>query len=142
MNTFKLKIITPRKIVAEQEVNSVTVPSVDGEITVLPHHTRLFSLLNEGIIKIKIKDKENFLSIGGGYLETDGVTTTILVSKAFHQDEIDQKVTEKAIEEAKKILSKSVDEKERKEATSLLRRSLIDMKLLKKKAPKSFSENV
>jgi len=128
-------------MVADYDVDSITVPSADGEITILHNHTRLFSLLNEGIIKIKTKNKEDFLSIGGGYLETDGKTTTILVSKAFHQHEIDQKLSEKAVEEAKKILSKSVDEKERKEATSILRRSLIDLKLLKKKAPRSFSGN-
>lgn len=134
-----LKIITPRKIVIDQDVDLVSVPSADGELTILEHHANLFSLLKEGIIKFKQKDKENFLSIGGGYLETDGEVLTILVSKAYHQDEINRELTEKAIEDAKKILSKSMDEKERMEATSLLRRSLIDMKLVKKKAPRSIS---
>ena len=56
MNTLHLKVITPRKIVIDKQVNSVTVSSADGEITILPHHTHLFSLLVEGIVKIKNGD--------------------------------------------------------------------------------------
>ena len=41
-----LKIITPKKVVLEHEVRSVTAPGADGEFTVLPRHTKLFSLLN------------------------------------------------------------------------------------------------
>ena len=51
---FHLKIITPRKIVLEEDASSITVPSADGEITILPRHENLFSMLKEGIIKIKI----------------------------------------------------------------------------------------
>ncbi len=138
-----LKIITPKKIVLEKEVDSVSVPTEKGEITILPHHVNLFSLLVEGIVKIKKQNKEDYLAIGGGYLETDGEELNILVSKAYGQDEIDQELIKKAVEEAKKILSQSKDEKERLEAASLLRRSLIDMKLLKKrKVSKSFSQTI
>ncbi len=133
MNTIRLKVITPRKIVIDKQVNSVTVPTVDGEITVLPHHTHLFSLLIEGIVKIKKDDNEDALAIGGGYLETNGETVTILVSRAYGQDEIDHDLTNKAVEQAKQILSKSTDEKERAEAMSILRRSVIDSKLMKRR---------
>lgn len=139
MDTLNLKIITPKNVVLEKQVTSLTVPTYQGEITVLPHHTNLFSLLVEGIIKIKTNDTEDYLAIGGGYLETDGEILTILVSKAYGQVEIDQKLTETAIEEAKKILSRSKDQKERFEASSLLRRSLIDIKLLKKRRTRPFS---
>ncbi len=130
---FHLKVITPRKIVLDQEIESISVPSAEGELTILKNHASLFSLLIEGIVKIKNEDKIDYLSIGGGYLETNGKDVVILVSKAYGQDEIDKNLTEKAIEDAKKILSKSVGEKERLQALSMLRRSLIDMKLLKKR---------
>lgn len=140
--TFHLKIITPRKIVLEQDADAVTVPSSEGEITILPKHENLFSLLVEGMVKIKKSTHEDFLAIGGGYVETNGKEVNILVSKAYHQDEIDRSVTEKALEEAKKILKSSSDKSQRLEAGALLRRSLVELKLLKKKAPRSFSENV
>lgn len=130
---LKLKIITPRKIVLEEEVLSVTVPTTSGEITVLPRHEKLFSIITEGIIKIKKKDQEDYLSIGGGYLETDGIELNILVSRAYGQNEIDEEMINKAEEEAKKILSQPVSEKEKNEALSMMRRAVIDSKLLKKR---------
>src|SRR3990167_2623055 len=120
MNTIRLKVITPRKVVIDKQINSVTVPTADGEITILPHHVHLFSLLVAGIVKIKKADNEDVLAIGGGYLETNGKTVTVLVSRAYGQDEIDRDLTNKAVEEAKRILSKSTDEKERAEAMSVL----------------------
>lgn len=133
MNSIRLKVITPRKIVIDKQVNSVTVPTSDGEITILPHHTHLFSLLVEGIVKIKTDKDEDDLAIGGGYLETNGKTVTVLVSRAYGQNEIDKNLTDKAVEEAKHILSKSTDEKERAEAMTVLRRSVIDSKLMKRR---------
>jgi len=133
MNTIRLKVITPRKIVMDKQVNSITVPTADGEITVLPHHAHLFSLLVEGIVKIKKDGDEDDLAIGGGYLETNGETVTVLVSRAYGQNEIDKNLTDKAVEQAKLILSKSSDEKERAEAMTIIRRSVIDSKLMKRR---------
>lgn len=133
MNLLRLKVITPRKIVMDKQVNSVTVPTSDGEITVLPHHAHLFSLLVEGIVKIKKDGDEDDLAIGGGYLETNGETVTVLVSRAYGQNEIDKNLTDKAVEQAKLILSKSTDEKERAEAMTIIRRSVIDSKLMKRR---------
>lgn len=131
-----LKVITPKKIVLDEEIDAISVPSSEGEMTILPHHANFFGLLKEGIVRIRTKKDEQMLSIGGGYVETNGEAVTVLVSKAYRQEEIDHALTEKAISDAKKILSESKNESERQEAASLLRRSLIDMKLLKKKAPR------
>lgn len=136
MNRLKLKVITPKKIALEEEILSVTAPTESGEITVLPRHMNLFTLLVEGIIKIKKTSGEDYLAIGGGYLQTDGKEINILVSRAYGQDEIDEQMTARAIEEAKKIISQSKDIRERSEANTLLRRSIIDLKLLKKRRKK------
>ena|SRR3989338_7757205 len=139
MTSLHLKIITPQKIALEEEVLLVSAPSVQGEITILPHHLNLFTMLREGIIKIQpVKDdsstgKVKFLAIGAGYLETDGEDINILVSRAYGQDEIDAEQTQKAIEDAKKILVKAADEKQRQQAISTIRRSVIDMKLIKRR---------
>ncbi|NTU73182.1 ATP synthase F1 subunit epsilon [Candidatus Roizmanbacteria bacterium] len=127
-----LKIITPRKIVIDEDIKSVTMPSAEGEITVLPHHSRLLSVLNEGIITIRNEKEEHHLAIGGGYVETDGTDVTVLVSRAYNQTEIDEQLTLKAMEEAKKMLKEVKDVTQRLEAAALLRRSIIDIKLIKR----------
>ena len=130
---MQLRIITPKKMVLEEEIESVTLPSVEGEITILPNHVSLFSLLKEGVVKIKYERKEDFLAIGGGYVETNGEYVNILVSRAYGQDEINQTATEKAIKEAEDNLKKAKTTEERMQAASLLRRSMVDLKLLKKR---------
>ncbi len=120
-------------MVLEEEINSITLPSAEGEITILPNHVNLFSLLKEGIVKIKYDRKEDFLAIGGGYVETNGEYVNLLVSRAYDQDEINQTATERAIKEAEENLKKAKTTEERMQAASLLRRSIVDMKLLKKR---------
>jgi len=122
-----LKIITPKKLVYEEEVNAVIVPTVAGEITILPKHADLLSLLKEGVITIKKEKEMEYLSVGGGYLETDGKTIHILVSRAYGQDEINEDRTKEA-----KILTDTKDKQERDEALRSMKRSVVDMKLLSK----------
>ncbi len=127
-----LKVTTPRKLVKDIEIESITVPSAAGEITILPKHEHLLSLLQEGVITIRTKKEEEYMAIGGGYLETDGKTIHILVSRAYNQDEIDEDMTKQAIENAKNMMENKNSTQDRAEATALLRRSLVDIKLLRK----------
>ena len=129
---MQLKVTTPRKLVINREIDSITVPTASGEVTILPKHAHLLSLLQEGIITIRSKDEEEYMAIGGGYLETNGREISILVSRAYNQDEIDEEMTKKAIGEAETILERTQDKAERSEALSSLRRSLVDQKLLRK----------
>ena len=39
--TLKLEIITPDRIAFSEDVNMVTMPAIDGQIGVLPHHVPL-----------------------------------------------------------------------------------------------------
>jgi len=139
MSLLKLKIITPKKIVLETDIKEISVPSSEGEITILPHHINLFSLLKEGIVHYISEKKEEYLAIGGGYVETDGKSVHLLVSRAYGQNEIDEKQTEEAIEKAKSDMKHAKDKNTYQEMSSLLRKSVIDQKLLKKRAPKSFN---
>lgn len=131
--TLHLKIITPKKIILEEDISSITLPSAEGEMTVLPKHQNLFALLQEGVMKIKKGENEDYLAIGGGYLETDGKSVTVLVSRAYGQDEIDKNLTDKAVESAKKVLAESKNHAERHEAMAGYRKAVIDLTLLNRK---------
>lgn len=130
---MKLQIITPVKLIKEIEITSVTLPTATGEITVLPKHQPLLSLLVEGIVTYKSKEGNDMLSIGGGYIQTDGTIVKVLVSRSYGQDEIDEKMTQEAIAHAQKVLSESKDKAQILEAKSLLHRSIIDSKLIRKR---------
>jgi F-type H+-transporting ATPase subunit epsilon len=127
-----LKIATPKKLAVEKEIESITVPTASGEITILPKHANLLSLLTSGVLTIRTQKEEEYMGIGGGYLETDGKTVHILVSRAYGQEEIDEEATKRALDNAKKVLSEAKDKTELSEAVSMLRRSTLDLKLLNK----------
>lgn len=137
MSKLKLKIITPKNVALEKEIDGVTVPSSDGEMTILPRHINLFALLEEGIVHYWAGDDSEYLAIGGGYVETNGEEVSLLVSRAYGQEGIDQQQTQLAMKDAKERMKSAKSEDARKEISSLLRRSAIDAKLLKKKRRKS-----
>lgn len=127
---FTLQIITPKKVVFQDKVISVTAPSSSGEITILYNHTPLVSLLKEGVVKIVQNGEETFFSIGGGYVETTGKEVNLLVSRAYGQDELDEKAIKQAKEKAERLIQESKTEEERRQAMASLRRSIIDLRLL------------
>jgi F-type H+-transporting ATPase subunit epsilon len=129
---MEVKIITPKKVVFEETIDQITVPASDGEITILPKHVALFSMLKEGIVTILKGKEETLFSIGGGYVETDGKQVSVLVSRAYGQDEIDESEIKKAQKQAEELLSRNITEQERKVAMQLLRRSTVDLQLLSK----------
>jgi len=133
MAKLKLIIITPKNIALEKEIDGVTVPSTEGEMTILPRHINLFALLEEGVVHYWTGEDGEYLAIGGGYVETDGEEVKLLVSKAYGQEAIDIEQTQEALVDAKERMKSAKSEDARKEVSSLLRRSIVDSKLLKKK---------
>lgn len=133
MKQFLLDIITPERRALSQEVESVVVPTPNGQIGVLASHMPLFTALSEGEVKISGNKKEYYLAIGGGFMEVTGSHVTILVSRAVAADEINEAEIKKAQEQAKLALGRRIKGEELHEAQLLLRRSLLEMKVLRRK---------
>ncbi len=67
--TLKLKIVTPERTILEEDVEQVTLPTTEGEITVMPGHVPLISTLRSGEIVAK-KDGEYIpIAVVGGFIE-------------------------------------------------------------------------
>jgi len=58
-DSFKLEIISPEKIIFSDNVTMVTLPSYEGDMSVLKHHISIITFLRPGIIKIQ-KNGVNF----------------------------------------------------------------------------------
>ena len=80
-SNFKLEIITPEKTIFTSEVDQVTIPSYEGEMTILKDHIALVTFLRPGIIKIGEKDIENFY-LDDGIVEFSNNTLLILTASA------------------------------------------------------------
>ncbi len=128
-----LEIITPERIAYTDEVNLVTVPSVLGTMGVLPRHIPLFAQLTEGEIKIKKDNDEIYLSIGGGFIEVTKSKVIVLVTRAVHYKELNEVEILKARKEALEALKQKPTGKELIGAQVLLRQSLVDLHVLRRR---------
>ena len=66
---MNLEILTPDKKVFEGEVNSVTVPGVQGAFQILRDHAPIISTLENGAVIIRGAEGENIFQIRGGVVE-------------------------------------------------------------------------
>ena len=133
MNHFLLEIITPDRLAYSDSVDMVTVPSSTGIIGLLADHVPLFSRLVEGEVKITKGDEEFFLAIGGGFMEVTKTKISILVSRAMHAKELNEAEILKAQTRAKEAIAHGVKGDELREAHALMRRTILDMKILKRR---------
>jgi len=104
---LQLKIVTPEKLILEELVDSVTIPTTEGEITILPDHVPLIASIASGDI-VAISDGEHIpMEVVGGFVETrkeEGVTTvTILADFAEHVSLISDLEIEKSKARAEEL---------------------------------------
>ena len=98
---LKLKIVTPEKLILEEEVESVTIPTKEGEITILPDHVPLIAPLASGDIVAFVNGEHLPMAIVGGFLEVkkEGGETEVAVLADFAEHV--REITDEAITHAK-----------------------------------------
>ena len=96
-NTIYFKIATPEKVVYEKDVFQVSLPTTTGEITVLPNHIPLVSVLQTGEMKLKDAEGEHLIAVSGGFVEVRGKNeVVVLANSAEMENEIDLERAETA----------------------------------------------
>ena len=84
-DNFKLEIISPEKIIFSSDAKMVTIPSYEGDMSILKNHISIITFLRPGIIKIK-KNEENLeeFFIEGGTVEYFSDNLVILSDSAVN----------------------------------------------------------
>lgn len=94
---IKFEIVTQERVVMKEMIYQVTVPTKEGEITIMPKHMPLVATLVPGVIEIK---KENgdieIASVSGGFIEVLRNKVVLLADTAERAIEIDEKRAEEA----------------------------------------------
>ena len=129
MDSIHLDIVTPERSAYSEDVHFVSVPTTNGTLGILPKHINLLSQLVEGEIKIETGGKETYLVIGGGFMEVTKDHILILVSRAYHADELNES-------EIKKALSQKGKAADYATAQAILRRSTVELNVLRRRKPR------
>jgi F-type H+-transporting ATPase subunit epsilon len=105
---LQLEIVSPERRAFTDEVDSVILPGIDGQLGILPHHTRLITALGTGELRIRKGGTEQSLLISGGFVEVRPDKVIVMADLAEHSEEIDEaraaearKRAEAELEEAK-----------------------------------------
>jgi F-type H+-transporting ATPase subunit epsilon len=133
MKKIKFEITTPERVVYTDEVDSITIPTSTGEITVLPDHIPLISLLVPGELRVKKGNEEELMAVSGGFIEVRKDKVVILSDTAELAHEIDVEAVEEAKKRAEKLLQeKRTDQVDYAGLAASLERELARLKVGKK----------
>ena len=78
---MEVEILTPKGLEFKGETTCLVLPTILGQISVLPQHTSLISVLKPGYMKIKTKKEEISKEIEGGILEVSQNKAVILLKR-------------------------------------------------------------
>lgn len=123
-DTIKLEIATPEAVVYSSDVSMVTLPAIEGQIGILPHHIRLITQLVPGEMVVRKDGREEFLAVGEGLIDVSGDSVNIVTDMAIPSDSIDEAKAEEARQQAEARLSEKISSQEIASVRSSLARSL------------------
>lgn len=129
-----LRVLTPEKIVADQVVESVRLPGLDGSIGVLPRHAHMVAALQEGLLRYRAGGMEADLFVAGGFAEVRDNTVRVLTGASERVADIDLQRAREAEQRARERLAQRgtggrLDEIDFLRAEAALRRALMRMQL-------------
>ena len=107
---LQLEIVTPERLAYSDEVDSVQLPGIEGELGVLPHHAPLISTLGVGELRIRKGGAEESFAIVGGFLQVLPTKVIVLAETADMASEIDLEKAQEARREAEKALESGYHE--------------------------------
>ena len=67
--SLRLRVITSHRQLAEEDVQEVTLPSLDGSVGIFPGHRPLMLALGRGELAFRASGREERFSVDGGYAE-------------------------------------------------------------------------
>lgn len=127
---IRLEVVTPEKIVVNEEAQIVVAPGSLGEFGVLIGHTPFLSTLKIGIVRYKdASGTERFVFVNGGFAEALPDKVTILTQSAERRRDIDLDRAKTAYERAKMRLEKKTEDIDFIRARAALERALHRLRL-------------
>jgi F-type H+-transporting ATPase subunit epsilon len=130
-----LEIVTPEARVYSDTVETVVIPTVEGEIGILPGHIPLLTQLDAGELRVTKNGKMEFLAVGAGFAEIDGDRVSILAESAINEEKIDESAVEKAMQRAQEALrtKDALDPAEVERLESFVRSSVVQLNLKRRR---------
>lgn len=118
----------------DDDVYEIILPTLDGEIGVLPAHMPLISVATHGVIHVRknsgdLDEQREVFAISGGVIQVEDNVLKVLVDEADSADEINEQEVQKAFDLAKKMKAEAKDQVSLELAQSLMDRSSVRLQV-------------
>jgi F-type H+-transporting ATPase subunit epsilon len=130
---FLIEIVSLTGTLYSGEVEKLTLPSTEGEMTVHARHMPIIAPLDVGEVIVKTPEKTLNLSIGKGVFEFSDGRARLLIEDVTSADDISEELVIEAKKRAEELIAKGIKGEEKTQAQYALRKSLVDLKLLRRK---------
>lgn len=130
-----LEIVTPEARVYSDTIDSVVIPTVSGEIGILPGHIPLLTQLESGELQVTKNGQTERLAIGSGFVEIESDRVHVLAEQAITEEKIDERAVEAAMQRAEQQLRDAahLDPNEAENLHKLLRFSGVQLSLKRRR---------
>ena len=102
--TLRLRIVTPERLLLDEDVDEVTAPGTEGEFGVFPNHTTFLSSLQPGRLLYKRTGQAKVMAVSGGFAEVVNNTMTVLTDSGELPSEINVERARAALQKAEETL--------------------------------------
>ena len=124
-----LQIVTPDRLIVQDQVDEVEVPGAEGYFGVLPGHTPMLAALAVGELWYRKGQEKTYLSIAFGFAEVLPDRVTILARLAERAEEIDAERAETARRRAEERLAQPKSDLDYERARVALMKSLVRLQV-------------
>jgi len=108
-NKLKISIVTPERLVLNEEVDQVNAPGVEGDLGILYDHAPLLTTMRAGRFSYELlgeKGRETInMIVSGGYLEVTDNRVIVLAETVEFLDEIDKERAKNSLVKAEEALA-------------------------------------
>ena len=103
MNIISFDLVSPEKLIFNDEVSMIIIPGKDGDLGILPGHSKLLSSLRPGRVMIYGEGKNLLKSffVSGGFAEVNPEKCIVLAETVDEMNSLDKNSIEKEIQELK-----------------------------------------
>jgi F-type H+-transporting ATPase subunit epsilon len=99
-----LEIVTPEARVYSDTIDTVVIPTTEGEIGILPGHIPLLTRVESGELRVTKGGQVSWLAVGAGFAQIEGDGVSVLAEQAITAEKIDEGVVEAALKRAEEAL--------------------------------------
>ena len=132
MSTFSVEIVTPIKVLNQENVSYIRCPGLDGYFGVMKKHREGVIALDVGEIKIKTDDNTEWYATSGGFVEIGSTKIELLLESIEKSNEIDVKRATEALERASDRKNKPEEKVDNTRLEASLLRAMNRLRVSKK----------